>query len=100
MGPWLTVARIAMGVNIIFLVGVSYVWGRNYRRIHSKYVLALFLFAALLIAENTVALYFFSLNPLTSRWLETAPATAQIAMLLLRLLETSALVLLTWAMWQ
>lgn len=100
MGLWPVVARIAMGVNIIFLVGVSYVWGRNYRRVPSKYVLALFLFATLLLAENAVALYFFGLNPLTRRWLENAPANAQVAMVLLRIIETGALVLLSWAMWQ
>ena len=100
MGLWLTVARVAMGVNILLLVGLSYVWAGNYRSVRSKYVLALFLFAVLLLAENVFALYFFSFNPLTRQWLQTAATTAQAAMVLLRLLETSALVLLTWAMWQ
>lgn len=89
-----------MGVNIVFLLGVSYVWGRNYRRVHSKYVLALFLFAIVLILENATALYFFSFNPITLQWLETAATTVQVAMVLPRLLETGAIVLLTWAMWQ
>ena len=89
-------AAVTIGGSFLDLPGMS---GFLKCRL-ALYVLALFLFAVLLLAENVFALYFFSLNPLTRQWLEAAATTAQIAMVLLRLLETSALALLTWAMWQ
>ena len=80
MSFWITVTRVAMGVNILLLVGVGYVWVGNYRVVRSKYVLALLLFAVFLLAENVSALYLFSLHAVTRQWFEAAATTAQAAM--------------------
>jgi hypothetical protein len=99
MAIWLDVARITAGVNILLLLGLSYVWVRNYAEFRSKHTLALSLFGLVLLVENAVALYFFSLDPIISVWLSTSDPIAQWAMMVLRLLEFGALVIMTWATW-
>lgn len=99
MAIWLDVARVVAGVNILLLLGLSYVWVRNYSQFRSKHTLALMLFGLLLLVENAVALYVFSLDPILSAWISSSDPIAQWAMMVLRLLEFGALAIMAWATW-
>lgn len=94
--------RIVLGVNIVLLVGLGYVWGRNVWRFRSKHTMGLFVFSILLLAENALAFYLFVFDPTLSHWVETAsfvPRPAQITMLAIRVLEFCGLVFLSWVTW-
>lgn len=90
--PWADVARVAAAVNLLLLAALLAVWGRNYLRLRSPHALGLATFAALLFAENAVALYYYAVDPTLSAWFATAvPPVAWRAMLSLHVLETVAL---------
>lgn len=95
------VARIACGLNVLLLVGLGYIWARNYAQFRSKHTLGLLVFSLLLLAENALALYYYTLDPTLSAWFasEAVPAIAWEAMMLLHALETIALLFLAWATW-
>ena len=100
MVGWIDLARAAVGLNILLLAALIYVWGRNYYSIRSKHTLGLLLFAVLLLGENAFALYFYSLDPLLSVWFSTKVSDpAWQAMMALHAFETVALVVLTWITW-
>lgn len=100
VGLWPTVARISAAVNVLLLLGLGYVWARNYFQFRSKHTLGLFVFSLLLLAENACALYYYLLDPTLSAWFATAvPGIAWRAMMLLHVLETVALSFLTWVTW-
>lgn len=93
---WATVAMVAAGVNLVLLATLGAIWGRNYLELRSSYAGGLLTFAALLFAENAVALYYYVLDPTLSVWFSTAvPPIAWQAMLSLHVLETVALAVLT-----
>lgn len=99
-GLWPTVARISAAVNVLLLLGLGYVWARNYLQFRSKHTLGLFVFSALLLAENGCALYYYLVDPTLSAWFATAvPGIAWRAMMLLHVLETVALLFLAWVTW-
>jgi len=93
------VARIAIVINLVLLLGLGYVWGSNYLRFRSKHTLGLLLFSAMLFVENGFALYFYMLDPVLSVWITGIPDIAQQAMTILRVLESAALAFLTWVTW-
>jgi hypothetical protein len=100
MGLWIDVARVATALNVLLLVGLSYVWARNYWRFRSKHTLGLSVFAVLLLAENVLALYFYLVHRILSVWFATAvPPIAWRAMMALHVLELGALVFLAWVTW-
>ena len=94
MGMWFEVARGAAALNVIILLALSFVWVRNYRQFRSKHALGLLAFAVLMLAENGMALYFFTVDPMLRMGGER-----QIAQTALRLLMTAALVFLAWITW-
>ena len=98
MGLWIDVTRAAAGLNVLLLLGLSYVWATNYLEFRSKHTLGLLVFGLLLLAENAMALYFFMLDPLLSAWFasDAMYEVAGNAMMLLRVLETVALCFLGW----
>ena len=99
MGLWFELTRAATVVNVALLVGLGTVWVRNYRRFRSKHTLGLAVFAGLMLAENGLALYFFTMHPQLSAWYPRTPEPSQIAMMFLRVLTTGALVFLAWVTW-
>lgn len=58
----LDVARAAAAVNILLLIVLVGIWGRNYLAIRSKHTLGSAVFALFLLAENVLALFYY-LNP-------------------------------------
>lgn len=100
MVAWIDLARIAVSLNILLLVVLIYVWGRNYSQIRSKHTLGLLVFGVLLLGENVSGLYFYWLDPVRSVWFRNNMATpAWQATVLLHLLETVGLAVLAWVTW-
>ncbi|MFB6353805.1 MAG: hypothetical protein ABEJ92_06935 [Halobacteriales archaeon] len=100
MGLWLDITRIAAGFNVVLLAALVVVWGRNYRRFRSKHTLGLLVFGTLMLAENGLALYFFTVDPYLAPWFNTAmPEPPQLAMMALRLVTSGALLFLAWVTW-
>ncbi|MFC7046285.1 hypothetical protein ACFQH6_13480 [Halobacteriaceae archaeon GCM10025711] len=96
MAVWTDVMCLAAGLNVLLLLVLGVVWGRNYRELHSKHALGLLVFGGLLLAENLLALYYFLAHPMLHAWFANLDSTPGVAMMLLRLLESAALVFLTW----
>ena len=96
MGLWFEITRAAAAVNVALLLGLGAVWARNYRRFRSKHTLGLLVFSILMLTENGLALYYFTMDPMMSTWLPQTPEPPQMAMMLLRVLMTGALLFLAW----
>lgn len=97
MNALATAAQIAVGLNLLFLGSLIWVWGRNYLALRSKHTLGMLVFAVLLFAENGFALYYYLIDPDLSVWFSTqVPDIAWYAMLSFHVLEAAALAFLTW----
>lgn len=92
MGPWLLVATILSGVNVLLLAVVTFIWVRNYRTFGSEMTLGLAVFGVAMILENVIAIYFF----FSSGMLYADAPTVQQAVAILRAVQTVALVFLTF----
>jgi hypothetical protein len=85
----LDVARVAAGLNLVFLAVLIGIWGRNYLEIRSKHTLGTLVFAVFLFAENLLALYYY----LTA---VTLPPVAVRPMMYLQVLELAGVLFLTY----
>jgi len=102
MSRLIDLMRVLLGLNLVLLVGLGYVWGRNYVRFRSKHTLGLALFVGFLLGEHVLALYLFVLHPTVSAWIaspEFVPRPAQLTMVSLRALEFIGLLFLAWTVW-
>lgn len=99
MGLWIDIARFAAGLNVLLLVGLGVVWGRNYRQLRSKHALGLLVFGGFLLAENLLWLYVYLLDPALTGWMYGAAPFAQRAMTGLCVLESVGLLFLAWVTW-
>lgn len=93
------VVRVLTVLNMLVLLGLATVWGRNWWELRSKHALGLLLFAVLLIGENALGAYLFMLDPTVSAWVgnpELVPPPAQMAMAAFRVLEFGGLLFLSW----
>jgi hypothetical protein len=102
MSGLIDVMRVVVGLNLIMLVGLGYVWAGNLRTFRSKHALGLFAFAVLLFVENALAFYYFMFDPTLAAWITNpsmVPTPAQVALTSLRLLEFAGLLFLTWITW-
>jgi hypothetical protein len=93
MTPYLAAAAALSGLNLVLLVALAVVWARNYRTFRTPMTLGLLGFAVVLAVENIVALGFF-LSPMAM--LYAGAEAAQLAVLVMGLLEFLALALLTY----
>jgi hypothetical protein len=91
---WLDVARGAAAVNVLLLLVLGSVWLRNYRRHGAQHTLGLLVFAAFLLVENALWLYFYVFHSGFVGWFVHASSDVQIGMTLLCGLELVALVFL------
>lgn len=103
MGLWIDVVRGAAAVNVLLLLGLCAIWGRNYLDLRSKHTLGLLVFGSLLLAENLLALWVFGFDPVLSDWFASEsnmPSqswhTPGNAMMALKVAESAALVFLGW----
>lgn len=94
--------RAFTALNVLLLLGLGYVWGRNFLQFRSKHTLGLLVFALLLGFENALAIYFFVFQPTLTAWVDSpqlVPPIAQTAMLALRVFEFAGIAFLTWVTW-
>lgn len=95
--------RAFSALNVLLLLGLGYVWGRNFLQFRSKHTLGLLVFAVLLLAENALAIVFFVFNyEGLTLWVtnpQLVPPIAQQAMLALRVFEFGGVAFLTWVTW-
>jgi hypothetical protein len=89
----LDAARVAAAVNVVLLLGLLVVWGRTYREVRAPLTLGTMVFAAFLLAENAVALYFYFNAP-------AMPPLAVEFMMVLQILETVGIAVLAYVTWQ
>ena len=68
MGVWLDLARAAAAANVVLLVALGSVWLRNYRRHGAQHTLGLLVFAAFLLVENALWLYFYVFHAAFVGW--------------------------------
>jgi hypothetical protein len=99
MGIWLNVAGGAAAVNVVVLVVLVGIWGRNYRELGSKHSLGLSVFGVLLLAENALALFYYLIDPSVAQLLRSAAPVAGRAMFTVQLLELLGLLFLAWVAW-
>jgi|APHM01.1.fsa_nt_gi hypothetical protein len=96
MGFWLTVAGVAAVINVLLLVVLVRIWGRNYLRLRSKHAIGLSVFGVLLLLENLLAFYYYVLDPQVAQLLQSAAPVAGRAMSFVQVLELAALLFLAW----
>ena len=95
MSTELTAAAALAGVNVVLLLGLGAVWVRNYRTFRTPLVLGLVAFVAVLLLQNLAALYFF----FSMDMLYAASPSVHTFVLVLRGLETLALLILGYVTW-
>jgi cell shape-determining protein MreD len=102
MTLWVTVAQVAAGVNVVLLLALTYVWGRNYAKFRSKHTLGLLVFALLLLAENVGIVYYYLLDPTLSAWWHNdslVPAIVWQWQMAIHVIEAVGLSFLAWTAW-
>lgn len=99
MGVWLDAASAATALNLVLLAVLLAIWGRNYLEFRSKHALGLSVFAVLLVAENSLSLYYYVIDPQVAGLLNQAAPIAGRAMMLVQVFELAAILLLTWITW-
>ena len=92
MGPWLLVAAGLSAINAVLLGILTIVWVRNYRTVGSGMTAGLAGFAATIPGENVLAIVFF----FSTGMLYAGDPTAQQAVVVLRAIQTVALIVLTY----
>jgi hypothetical protein len=102
MSVAIDVFRVFSALNVLLVLGLGYIWGRNYLQFRSKHTLGLCVFALFFLLENALAVYFFVFEPTLSVWIISprfVPPIAQFAMTSLRVLEFGGLAFITWITW-
>jgi len=91
---WLTLIQVATGLNILILLGLSYIWARNYREIGSKVALGFLIFGLVMLGENSVAMYYYVFHDIFPTWYADQPDVAKIPLAALRVMSTVAFLFL------
>ena len=100
MSLWLDVARVAAAANVVLLVGLGWIWLRNYRRHGAAHTLGLLVFDGFLLVENLLWLYLYFVRADFVGWYEETGPDVQFGMMLLCGLELVALVFLARISWR
>jgi len=96
MELWLNAARAAAGANVLLLLALGSVWFRGYRSHGASHTLGLLVFAAMLLVQNLLWLYFYVLHPDFIEWFRVTGTDVQIGITLLCGFELAALAFLSW----
>lgn len=94
MGIWLDAARIAAALNLVLLGALGAVWLRNYLDHGARHTLSLLVFAVLLVVQNAVWLYFYTLHAGYVEWYAAASPDVQVGIMALCGLELLGLAVL------
>ncbi len=85
---------VVSAVNVLFLLGILYVYLRNFSGLKSKLVFGLMAFACIFMIQNLTAIYVFFQLAASYR------ADVAVPMLALNVLESGALALFLWLTWR
>ncbi len=99
MSLWISLAQAATAINILLLLILGYVWGRNYLTFRSKHTLGLLVFAFFLLLENALVLYYYLLDPTLSAWWHDesiVPVIVWQAQMAIHVAQTLGLLFLAW----
>lgn len=99
MALWVDLLRVLTALNVVLLVGLSYVWVRNFLTFRSKHTLGLALFAVLLLLENAMTGYLFTFHDPLAPWIAGIAVIAQQAIAALKFFEFLSLLVLTYTTW-
>jgi len=99
MSLLLDVARVLAGVNVLILLALGSVWFGNYRRHGASHTLSLLVFAAFLLVQNLLWLYFYVLQPAFVGWFDGSGLDVQVGLTLLCGLELLALLFVLRITW-
>lgn len=94
MEIWLTGARLSAGANLVLLLMLGSVWVRNYLDHRARHTLGLLVFAAMLLVQNGLWLYFYVIHDEFIAWFVHASVDVQIGVTFLCGLELLALLAL------
>ena len=94
--PWLTAASVATAVNAILLLVLLGIWVQNYRTFQSKHALGLVIFGTFLLAQNLLTFNYYVINSQVAAYLAAEDPIAGRAMMFVAILQTAALIFLTW----
>jgi hypothetical protein len=92
MGITIQAATALAGLNVLLLAALGGVWLNNYRTFGTTLVFGLLAFAAVMLVENAVAVYYF----VSMQSLYAGDAHVQQAVLVLRALQLVAIAFLTY----
>lgn len=94
MIPWWKIAAVLNVINLGLILALMYVYFTNYKKVRSTYILGLLLFASLFFIHNLVSFYYnFNLLPF---YIDEVKVFAFV----FTLLQTLALLSLTWVTWK
>jgi len=96
MNTTLMAASVLSGATVVLLVVLGGIWLRNYRTFRTPLILGLVGFAAVLLVENLVALYFY----VSMQSLYAMDPTVHTVVAVMRGLEFVAVALLAYVTWQ
>ncbi|WP_144798881.1 hypothetical protein [Halorubrum depositum] len=97
---WIDVARVSVAANVAILSALTWVWARNYLAFRSKHSMGLAAFGAVLLAQNTLSLYFYLYHPVLAGWFATdMTPLAWRANVVVHAFQTVALGFLLWVTW-
>jgi hypothetical protein len=96
MALWFTVTRLATVLNVVLLLGLVYVWVRNFRQVRTRFTVGLLAFGGFLLAQNAFALYIYVVNAKTSGWFAEIPELYNMSIMVLTVLQFAALAALAW----
>ncbi|WP_436926553.1 hypothetical protein [Halosimplex amylolyticum] len=94
MSLWFEAARGAVVLNVVLLAGLATVWARNYRSHGARHTLGLLVFACVLLAQNLLALYLYTLHPTFHNWVYYSAPIAQRGTMAMNVLELVAIAFL------
>ncbi|WP_435358508.1 hypothetical protein [Haloarchaeobius sp. DFWS5] len=101
MSIWVDLAKATTVANVVLLLALGYVWGRNFLKFRSKHTMGLLVFASLLLAENLLVLYYYSLDPQLSEWWHgsSVPTIVWQWQMVIHAFQTVGLAFLAWVTW-
>lgn len=81
MAIWLDVARAVIGLNLVVLAALGGVWLRNYLDHGARHTLMLLVFASVLVLQNLLWGYFYTVHPIFIEWYTEVGTDVQVGVM-------------------
>jgi hypothetical protein len=94
MGAIMTLSTMVTGINILLILLLLYVYGRNFLKTRSDFAAGLLIFAGIFLLMNLVSFYYF-ISMMPYFVLEVQPY-----MLMLHMLQMAGFIVLNWITWR